>query len=101
MSVSKLDYDQFLKHYNPHIYFAFEGITHELILDFQSTMITLWPLDADRNHHRQQLQKRGDLLKMYHYSIDEEKRIVKIYNEKENELIHFEYVGHFRYNPKA
>jgi hypothetical protein len=94
MSKEKLNWDSFIEYFRPHQYLSFEGVTHELIIDSKMHKITLTHNDKERQHSIMEVEKISNL----YYALDEENKILKVFDENNKEKFHFDYLSHFRYN---
>lgn len=94
MSTDKLDWNSFTETYNPHHYISFEGVTHQLIIDCKMHKITLTHNEREKQHPILEVEKISNL----YFAIDEDNKILKIFDENNVEKIYFNYLSHFRYN---
>ena len=94
MSTNKSNWDSFIEYFSPHDHLTFEGVSHELIIDCKMHKITLTQNDRERQHPIIEVEKTANL----YYALNEENKVLKIFDENNKEQIHFNYLSHFRYN---
>lgn len=88
---------QFLDNNLPYSYFFFEGLTHELILDFDNEVLTLRPSNDDRKSNRNDLEKSGGNLLYLNFQHDPKEKYITISDQNFIEIIHFNYVSYFKH----
>ena len=88
---------EFLDNNSPFSYFFFEGLTHELIIDFDQEILVLCPSDDDRKHHRNELEKSGGNLLYLNFLHDAKEKTITITDQNGIEIIHFNYLSYFKH----
>ena len=85
---------EFLDANSPFIYFFFEGLTHELIIDFDKV---LRPSNDDRKSHRNEFEKSGGNLLYLNFLHDAKEKSITITDQNGIEVIYFNYLSYFKH----
>ena len=88
---------EFLDTNSPFIYFFFEGLTHELIIDFDKEILVLRPSNDDRKSHRNEFEKSGGNLLYLNFLHDVKEKSITITDQNGIEIIHFSYLSYFKH----
>ena len=97
MSDNPMRMREFLDNNSPFSYFFFEGLTHELIIDFDQEILVLHPSDDDRKSHRNELEKSGGNLLYLNFLHDAKEKSITITDQNGIEIIHFNYLSYFKH----
>ena len=87
---------EFLDANSPFSYFFFEGLTHELIIDFDEEILVLRPSNDDRKSHRNEYEKSGGNLLYLNFLHDAKEKSITITDQNGIEIIHFNYLRYFK-----
>jgi hypothetical protein len=88
---------EFLDSNSPFSYFFFEGLTHELIIDFDQEILVLRPSHDNRKYHRNELEKSGGNLLYLNFLHDAKEKSITITDQNGIEIIHFNYLSYFKH----
>jgi len=88
---------EFMDANSPFIYFFFEGLTHELIIDFDKEILVLRPSSDDRKSHRNEFEKSGGNLLYLNFLHDAKEKSITITDQNGIEIIHFNYLSYFKH----
>ena len=88
---------EFLEANSPFSYFFFEGLTHELIIDFDEEILVLRPSNDDRKSHRNEFEKSGGNLLYLNFLHDAKEKSITITDQNGIEIIHFNYLSYFKH----
>ena len=88
---------EFLEANSPFSYFFFEGLTHELIMDFDTENLVLRPSNEDRKSHRNEFEKSGGNLLYLNFLHDAKEKSITITDQNGIEIIHFNYLSYFKH----
>lgn len=88
---------EFLEANSPFSYFFFEGLTHELIIDFDQETLVLRPSNDDRKSHRNEFEKSGGNLLYLNFLHDAKEKSITITDQNGIEIIHFNYLSYFKH----
>ena len=97
MSDNPMRMREFLDSNSPFSYFFFEGLTHELIIDFDQEILVLRPSDDNRKYHRNELEKSGGNLLYLNFLLDPKEKTITITDQNGIEIIHFNYLSYFKH----
>lgn len=97
MSSIPLRMREFLDSNSPSIYFFFEGLTHELILDFDKEILILRPSNDDRKSYRNEFEKSGGNLLYLNFLHDSNEKSITITDQNGIEIIYFNYLCFFKH----
>ncbi len=88
---------EFLDNNSPFSYFFFEGLTHELIIDFDEEILVLRPSNDDRKSYRNEFEKSGGNLLYLNFLHDAKEKSITITDQNGIEIIHFNYLSYFKH----
>jgi hypothetical protein len=97
MSDNPMRMREFLDANSPFSYFFFEGLTHELIIDFDKEILVLRPSDDDRKSHRNEYEKSGGNLLYLNFLHDAKEKSITITDQNGIEIIYFNYLSYFKH----
>ncbi|MBA2267099.1 MAG: hypothetical protein M3Q77_03190 [Thermoproteota archaeon] len=97
MSHNPMRMREFLDNNSPFSYFFFEGLTHELIIDFDEEILVLRPSNDDRKSHRNEFEKSGGNLLYLNFLHDAKEKSITITDQNGIEIIHFNYLSYFKH----
>jgi hypothetical protein len=97
MSDNPMRMREFLEANSPFSYFFFEGLTHELIMDFDTENLVLRPSNEDRKSHRNEFEKSGGNLLYLNFLHDAKEKSITITDQNGIEIIHFNYLSYFKH----
>jgi hypothetical protein len=99
----------FIKNNGENNFFLFEGMHHELYIDFTENDLRLYPTGMIQYVNNNNLQNRstfggviynGEKFQQLYFELNEDKRSVTIFSNDKKAEIHFQYVSFFRYEKK-
>lgn len=97
MSNNPLRMREFLDNNSPYSYFFFEGLTHELILDFDKEILILRPSNDERKSNRNEFEKSAANLLYLNFQHDSNEKSIIISDQNCIEILHFNYVSYFKH----
>jgi hypothetical protein len=97
MSDNPMRMREFLEANSPFSYFFFEGLTHELIIDFDEEIIVLRPSNDDRKSYRNEFEKSGGNLLYLNFLHDAKEKSITITDQNGIEIINFNYLSYFKH----
>ena len=97
MSDNPMRMREFLDANSPFIYFFFEGLTHELIIDFDKEILVLRPTNDDRKAHRNEFERSGGQHLYLNFLHDAKEKSITITDQNGIEVIYFNYLSYFKH----
>lgn len=88
---------EFMDANSPFIYFFFEGLTHELIIDFDKEILVFRQSNDDRKAHRNEFEKSGGNLLYLNFLHDAKEKSITITDQNGIEVIYFNYLSYFKH----
>jgi len=97
MSDNPMRMREFMDANSPFIYFFFEGLTHELIIDFDKEILVLRPTNDNRKAHRNEFERSGGNLLYLNFLHDAKEKSITITDQNGIEVIYFNYLSYFKH----